>query len=165
MRVYAGTPFFDHVHDNCVPGTLACARQYTLKRQPPQEQPQPPHTISVLITSIARPRMGTPLAASFTDRHIRAIGHEACPSKCVQLSTSKSTRTGTKYWTISAEIKCRGTKRNIRDLERVREVHLDETWRARAGTLSKRALCATSQIHLVGALPFGFLRLVCFCQI
>ena len=38
--------------------------------------------------------------------------------------------------------------------------HLDITNRARAGTLEQRTVRATSQVPMVGALPFGFLRLV-----
>ena len=41
---------------------------------------------------------------------------------------------------------------------------MDVTRRARAGTLSRRAVGATSQVHMVGALPFGFLRLVGFVR-
>ena len=42
--------------------------------------------------------------------------------------------------------------------------HLDITNRARAGTLAQRAIRATSQVAMVGALPFGFLRLVGFVR-
>ena len=42
--------------------------------------------------------------------------------------------------------------------------HLDVTHRVRAGTLARRAVLATAQVHLVGALPFGFLRLVGFVK-
>ena len=47
-------------------------------------------------------------------------------------------------------------KLDVRDLGG----HLDITNRARAGTLAQRAVRATSQVSMVGALPFGFLRLV-----
>ena len=47
-------------------------------------------------------------------------------------------------------------KLDIRDLVG----HLDVTRRARAGTLTDWVTQATSQVHMFGALPFGFLRLV-----
>ena len=63
-----------------------------------------------------------------------------------------------KNWSISAGDKSWGTKLDVRDLGG----HLDITHRARAGTLARRAVQATSQVHMVGALPFRFLRLVEF---
>ena len=42
--------------------------------------------------------------------------------------------------------------------------HLDITNRARAGTLARRVVLATSQVRMIGALPFGFLRLVGFAR-
>ena len=98
-------------------------------------------------------------AARFTDRYIRAVGQEASPSKCVLLSTSKATRRKMKNWTISSGNRDWGTKLDIRDLGG----HLDITSGASAGTLARRSAKATSQVHVVGALPFGFLRLVGFC--
>ena len=58
-----------------------------------------------------------------------------------------------KYWAISAGEKSWAVKLDIRDLGG----HLDITRRARAGTLSGRVVKATSQVRMVGALPFGFL--------
>ena len=99
-------------------------------------------------------------AARFTHKYIMAVGQEASPSKCVLLSTSKATRRDMRDWSISAGNKSWGTMLDVRDLGG----HLDITNRARAGTLSQRMTHATSQVHMVGALPFGFLRLVSFVR-
>ena len=61
-----------------------------------------------------------------------------------------------KIWSISAGGRGWGVKLDVPDLGG----HLDITNRARAGTVARRAIQATSQVHMVGALPFGFLRLV-----
>ena len=95
-------------------------------------------------------------AARFTDQYIRAVGQKASPSKCVLLSTSKATRKLMKNWSISAGDKGWGLKLDVRDLGG----HLDITNRAGAGTLAQRVVRATSQVPMVGALPFWFLRLV-----
>ena len=95
-------------------------------------------------------------AARFTDRYIQAVGQEASPGKCVLLSTSKATRKRMKDWAISCGNKSWAVKLDIQDLGG----HLDVTNRARAHTLSSRADKATVGVHLVSALPFGFLRLV-----
>ena len=63
-------------------------------------------------------------------------------------------------WAISAGNKGWGIKLDVRDLGG----HLDMTNRARAGTLARRAIHATSQVCMVGALPFGFLRSVGFAR-
>ena len=96
-------------------------------------------------------------AARFTDQFFRAVGQEASPSKCVLLSTSKATRRSMKIWSISAGNKGWGVKLDVRELG---VGHLDITNRACAGTLAQRAIRATSQVPMVGALPFGFLKLV-----
>ena len=99
-------------------------------------------------------------AARFTDQYIRAVGQEASPSKCVLLSTCKCTGKRMKILAISAGDRGWGTKLDVRDLGG----HPDITKRARAGTVSGRARKATSQVQLVGALPFGFLKLVGFVR-
>ena len=65
-----------------------------------------------------------------------------------------------RIWSISAGNRGWGIKLDVRDLGG----HLDITNRARAGTLARRAVLATSQVRMVGALPFGFLRLVGFVR-
>ena len=65
-----------------------------------------------------------------------------------------------KNWAISAGNKGLAIKLYVRDLGG----HLDITNRARAGTLAQRVVRATSQVPMVGALPFGFLRLVSFVR-
>ena len=59
-----------------------------------------------------------------------------------------------KKWSISAVGKSWGSKLDVRDLGGP----LDITNRARAGTLARRIVQSTSQVHMDGALPFGFLR-------
>ena len=44
------------------------------------------------------------------------------------------------------------------------EGHIDITNRARAGTLAQRAIPATSQVAMVGALPFGFFAVGRVCE-
>ena len=95
-------------------------------------------------------------AARFTDRYIQAVGQEASPGKCVLLSTSRDTRKRMKRWSISFGDKGWAVKLDVRDLGG----HLDVTNRARAHTLSCRADKATVGVHMVSALPFGFLGLV-----
>ena len=99
-------------------------------------------------------------AARFTDRYIRAVGQEASPSKGVLLSTSKATRRKMKNWIFLLEIEVGGTELDIRDLGG----HLDITRGARAGTLARRTVQATGQVHMVDALLFGFLRLIGFVR-
>ena len=94
--------------------------------------------------------------ARFADRYVRVVGQEAFPGKCVLLSTSKATRKRMKYRAISSGDRGWAVRLDIRDLG----AHLDVTRRARAGTLSDRLMKATSQVHMVGGLPYGFLRLV-----
>ena len=99
-------------------------------------------------------------AARFTDRYTRAVGQEASPSKCVLPSTSKATRRKMKNWTVSSGNRGSGTKLDIQDLC----CHLDITNRARAVSLARWSAQATSQVHVVGALPLGFLRLIGFVR-
>ena len=90
------------------------------------------------------------LAARFTDHYIRAVEQEGSPSKCVLLSTCKTIGRRKKIGPFLLEFN------DVLDLGG----HLDITLWARAGTLSRRAVQATSQVHMVGVSPFGFLRLL-----
>ena len=87
--------------------------------------------------------------SGFTDTFFWAVGQEASPSKCVLFSTSEATRKKMKNWAISAGDRSWGAKLDVRDLGG----HLDVTLRARGGTLSCKAIKATSQVHMVGAHP------------
>ena len=80
--------------------------------------------------------------AYFTARYVRLVGQDVSPGKCVLLSTSRAVRRAMKLWDIS-ERWCLGG-------------HLDFTYRARAGTLSRRIGGATVGVAAVGALPLGF---------
>ena len=92
-------------------------------------------------------------AATFTARYVvRAFGQDVSPGQCVLLSTSKSVRKAMKLWDISGDGSFWKVQLDVRDLG----AHLDFTWRARAGTLSKRSAEATVGVAAVGALPLGF---------
>ena len=80
------------------------------------------------------------------------VGQDASPAKCVLLSTSKAVRRAMKLWDISGEGGFWKVQLDVRDLGG----HLDFTFRARAGTLSKRVGEAAVGVAAVGALPFRF---------
>ena len=92
-------------------------------------------------------------SARFTAVHVRSVGQDVSPGKCVLLSTSKSVRRAMKLWDVSGGGSFWKVQLDVRDLGG----HLDFTRRARAGTLSKRVRQATFGVAAVGALPLGFL--------
>ena len=91
-------------------------------------------------------------SAYFTARYVRLVGQDVSPGKCVLLSTSKAVRRAMKLWDISGEGGFWKVQLDARDLGG----HLDFTYRARAGTLSRRVGGATVGVAAVGALPLGF---------
>ena len=91
-------------------------------------------------------------SASFTAQYVWSAGQDVSPGKCVLLSTSKSVRKAMKLWDISGDGGFWKVQLDVRDLGG----HLDFTFRARAGTLSKRVGEATVGVASVGALPLGF---------
>ena len=101
--------------------------------------------------SAARPRALFE-SAYFTARYVRLVGQDVSPGKCVFLSTSKAVRRAMKLWDISGEGGFWKVRLDVRDLGG----HLDFTYRARAGTLSRRVGGATVGVAAVGALPLGF---------
>ena len=90
-------------------------------------------------------------AARFTVQHVRSVGQDVFPAKCVLLSTSKAVRKSMKLWDVSGDGRPRTVELDVRDLGG----HLDFTRRARAGTLSHRVKGATG-VAAVVALPLGF---------
>ena len=92
-------------------------------------------------------------SAYFTARYVRLVGQDVSPGKCVLLSTSKAVRRAMKHWDISGDGGFWKVQLDVRDLGG----HLDFTYRARAGTLSRRIGKATVGVSAVGALPLGFL--------
>ena len=74
------------------------------------------------------------------------------PGKCVLLSTSKTVRRVMSRWDVSGDGKASKVELDVRDLGG----HLDLTFRARAGTLSKRVRDGTYGVAAVGPLPLGF---------
>ena len=73
-------------------------------------------------------------SARFTARHVRSVGQDVSPGKCVLLSTSKSDRRAMKMWDISGDGGFWKVQLDVRDLDG----DLDFTLRARTGTLCKR---------------------------
>ena len=88
----------------------------------------------------------------FTARYVRLVGQDVSPGKCVLLSTSRAVRRAMKLWDISGDGGFWRVQLDVRDLGG----HLDFTFRARAGTLSRRVGGATVGVAAVGALPLGF---------
>ena len=93
-------------------------------------------------------------AAQYTVSHVKVVGQEASPSKCVLLCTYKTARKGMTPWR-NENAGCPGLL-DVRDLGG----HLDVTQRALAGTLSSRVKEATSHVIAVGALSMGFQRML-----
>ena len=91
-------------------------------------------------------------SAWFTAQYVRSVGQDASPGKGVLLSTSKSVRKAMKLWDISGDGGFWKVQLDVRDLGG----HLDFTFRARAGTLSKRVGESTVGVASVGVLPVGF---------
>ena len=91
-------------------------------------------------------------SAYFTARYVPLVGQDVSPGKCVLLSTSKAVRRAMELWDISGEGGFWKVQLDVRDLGG----HLDFTYRARAGTLSRRVGEATVGVAVVGALPLGF---------
>ena len=91
-------------------------------------------------------------SARFTAQYVRSVGQDVSLGKCVLLSNSKSVRKAMKLWDISGDGGFWKVQLDVRDLGG----HLDFTYRARAGTLSKRIGEATVGVASVGALSLGF---------
>ena len=91
-------------------------------------------------------------SACFTAKYVRLVGQDVSLGQCVLLSTSKAVRRAMKLWDISGDGGFWKVQLDVRDLGG----HLDFTYRARAGTLSRRVGKATVGVAAVGALPFGF---------
>ena len=107
-------------------------------------------TISSAARSVLVPFLMLP--GLLTSRYVRAVGQDVSPGKCVLLSTSKSVKKAMMLWDISGDGGFWKVQLDVRDLGG----HLDFTWRARAGTLSKRVGEATVAVAAVDALPLGF---------
>ena len=101
--------------------------------------------------SAARPR-ALYESARFTAQYVRSVGQDVSPGKCVLLSNSKTVRKAMKLWDISGDGGFWKVQLDVRDLGG----HLDFTFRATAGTLSKTVGEATVGVAAVGALPLGF---------
>ena len=73
-------------------------------------------------------------SAYFTARYVRSVGQDVSPVKCVLLTTSRAVRRAMKLRDVSGDGGFWKVQLDVRDLGG----HLDFTFRARAGTLSKR---------------------------
>ena len=82
-------------------------------------------------------------AARFTTGHVRLVGQEPAPSKCVLLSTTKEVRCEGDQWSV---------KFDVRDLGG----HLDATFRGWSSTLAARVRLVISRLVLVFVLPLDF---------
>ena len=91
-------------------------------------------------------------SARFTAQYVRSVGQDVTPGKCVLLRTFKSVRKAMKLWDISGGGSFWKVQLDVRDLGG----HLDVTFRARAGTLSKRFADVTVGVASVGAVPLVF---------
>ena len=91
-------------------------------------------------------------SARFTAKYVRLVGQDVSLGKCVLLSTSRAVRRAMKLWDISGDGGFWKVQLDVRDLGG----HLDFTYRARAGTLSRRVGEATVGVAAVGALLWVF---------
>ena len=93
-------------------------------------------------------------SAYFIARYVRFVGQDVSPGKCVLLSTSRAVRRAMKLWDISGDGGLWKVQLDVRDLGG----HLDFTFGARAGTLSRRLGGVTIGVAAVGAFTFRVLR-------
>ena len=90
--------------------------------------------------------------ARLTAQYVRSVGQDVSPGKCVLLSTSKSVRKDMKLCDVSGGGGFWKVQLDVRDLGG----HLDFTFRARAGTLSKRVGEATFGVAFSWCFTFRF---------
>ena len=88
-------------------------------------------------------------AARFTTGHVRLVGQELAPSKCVLMSTSRVVRKDMKAWILSLE----GDKWSVRFDVRELGGHLDTTFRGWSSTLAARVRLVISRLVLIFVLP------------
>ena len=91
-------------------------------------------------------------AAQFTSAHVRLVGQEPAPSKCVLMSTSAAIRRDMKTWLVSERGERWSVKLDIRDLGG----HLDSTYRAWGRTLAARVIAVLRVVWVVSALPLDY---------
>ena len=91
-------------------------------------------------------------AAWFTSGHVRLVGQEPAPSKCVLLSTSKEVRKDMQDWVLSEEGGKWSVRFDVRDLGG----HLDTTFRGWSSTLAAGVRLVISRLVLICALPLDF---------
>ena len=91
-------------------------------------------------------------AARFTTGHVRLVGQEPAPSKCVLLSTSRLVRKNMKDWVLSQEGDRWSVKFDVRDLGG----HLDITFRGWSATLAARVRLVIARLVLIFVLPLDF---------
>ena len=90
--------------------------------------------------------------AEFTSGHVRLVGQEPAPSKCVLLSASRAVRKDMKDWVLSQEGDKCSVKYDVRDLRG----HLDTTFRGWSATLAARVRVVIAWLVLIFALPLDY---------
>ena len=102
--------------------------------------------------SAARPRALFE-SSNFTAQYVRSVGQDVSPGKCVLLSTSKAVRRAMKLWDISGEGWFFG---RFSLMSEILGGHLDFTYRARAGTLSRRVVRLLLELLRLVLCRWGF---------
>ena len=90
-------------------------------------------------------------AAGFTTGHVRLVGQELAPSKCVLMSTSRIVRRDMRGWVVTDEVDRWSVKLDVRE-----RGHLDTTFRVWSATLAKRVRLVIARLVFVFVLPLDF---------
>ena len=91
-------------------------------------------------------------AAGFSTWHVKLVGQELAPSKCVLVSTSTAVRGDMRCWIVTDESDRWSVELDVRDLGR----HLDNTFRGWSATLSERVRLVIARLVLMFVLPLDF---------
>ena len=89
-------------------------------------------------------------AARFTTGHVRLVGQEPAPSKCVPMSASRTIRVDMRDWVLTDD----GDKWTVK--VDVRDRHLDTTFRGWSATLAARVRLVIARVVLIFVLPLDF---------
>ena len=84
--------------------------------------------------------------------HVRLVGQEPVPRKCVLMSTPRAVRSDMRGWVVTDEGDRWSVKLDVRDLGR----HLDSTFREWSATLATRVRLVIARPVLIFALSLDF---------